>query len=73
MKNPGVIAMLPDRRLVVIYNNQPLAEKGKIVYYLVDENYNVIKSTGNKPKTIIREITAYQLEVKRSTIIGYID
>lgn len=74
MKNSGVIAKLPDDRIVIIYNKQPLAkDKGKIILNLVDEKYNLIKGEDGKPKVIIKDIAIYNEEMQAATLIGYVD
>lgn len=74
MKNSGIIVKLPDNRMVIVYNKQPLAkEKGKIILNLVDEKYNLIKGEGGEPKVIIKDIHTYKEEMKKATLIGYVD
>ena len=58
MKNSGIIVKLPDGRLCVVYDKQPLAaEKGKIIMHLVDEHHNSIKNEAGTPKIIIKEVS----------------
>jgi hypothetical protein len=74
MKNSGRIIKLPDQRLVIVYDNQPLAKsKGKIILNLVDEKYNLIKYENSKPKIIMKDISSYNEEIKTSTLIGYVN
>lgn len=74
MKNSGIIAKLPDNRMVIVYYKQPLAkEKGKIILNLVDEKYNLIKGEDGKPKVIIKDIHIYNEEMQVATLIGYVD
>ena len=74
MKNSGVIVKLPDNRMVIVYDNQPLAkEKGKIILNVVDEKYNLIKGEDGKPKVIFKDIHIYNEEMQAATIIGYVD
>jgi hypothetical protein len=68
------VTKLNDGRNVVVYHNQPLAkEKGKIILNLIDEKYNLIKDENGKPKTIIKDIAAYNEEMLIAKLIGYID
>ena len=76
MKKPGILLELPDKRLVIVYNNQPLLPKhGKVVLHLIDKNHNLIKDEAGKPKTIIKTLDAYNLENQENVnkLIGYVD
>jgi hypothetical protein len=74
MKNSGIIIRLPDNRMVIVYDRQPLAkEKGKIILNLVDENHNLIKGEDGKPKVIMKDIHVYNEEMQVATLIGYVD
>ena len=74
MKNSGIIVKLPDERICIVYNNQPLAkEKGKIILNLVEEKYNPIKGEDNKPKVIMKDVHIYNEVMQAATLIGYID
>jgi hypothetical protein len=74
MKNSGIIAKLPDNRMVIVYDKQPLVkEKGKIILNLVDEKHNLIIGESGEPKVIIKDIHTYKEEMKKATLIGYVD
>lgn len=65
MKNPGIIYDMPDGRTVVIYYEQPLIEKGKIVLYLVDDSF--------KTKKILKDTLTFNEEIKTYKLKGFVD
>lgn len=72
--NSGAIVQLADGRKVIVYNNQPLLKMAKkVILNLIDENYNCIKGDDGKPKVIIKDISAYNVEMKAAKLIGYVD
>ncbi len=74
MRNPGIIVKLPDGRICIVYNNQPLLKtKRTIILNLVDEFYNLIIGPEGKPKTIIKTEPEFIELMKKSETIGYID
>jgi hypothetical protein len=73
-RKPGVIAKLPDDRMVIVYRDQPLLEKkGKVILSLIDENYSLILGEDNKPKIIIQDVHVYNESMQAATLIGYVD
>jgi len=76
MKNSGIILKLPDERMVIVYDKQPLLkENGKVIMNLVDEKYNLIKDENDKPKIIMKDVDQYNIENqnKINRLIGYVD
>ena len=73
MEKHGFIAKLSDGRVVIVYDKQPLASKGKIILHLVDDNYNLINDSNGKPKIILKDISSYNEEMPSATLIGYVD
>ena len=73
MKRPGRLVRLHDDRVVIVYNDQPLLEKGKIVLTLVDGSYNPLLDSNGKSRTILMGEELYKEEMQVSKFIGYID
>ena len=74
MKNPGIIFKLPDNRICIAYNKQPLLEeRGKIILNLVDEDYNLLKHENGKPKVLIKSVDLYNEEAHTWKLMGYVD
>jgi hypothetical protein len=74
MKNPGIIVKRDDGSRVIVYNDQPLlAERGRIILHLVDENNKKILNGDGKPKIRIMDVQVYNEEIQASTLIGYVD
>ncbi len=75
-KKPGVILRLPDERLVIVYNEQPLlVSRGYIILHLVDKDYNLIEDDGKHPLTLLRSVDQYNLENESGAnkLIGHVD
>lgn len=69
MKNPGCIIRLKDGRRVIMYNKQPLAQKGMYLLHLVDESLKPITDSFGKQKTLIR----LTIKPDDGVIIGHVD
>jgi hypothetical protein len=73
-RNPGTLIQLQDGRIAVVYNYQPLLKIKKVVFHLLDENFKPIMN-GDKQKTLVWDLDAYNKAAKEKTIkgIGKID
>ena len=73
MRNSGTIFKMPDNRLCIVYNDQPLFPRHqKILIHIVDEKYNRIQKRG-VDVTLIKSIEHYRKEIKTFTYIGRVD
>lgn len=69
-----MIILLPDGRLCICYDAQPLeAQCRKIVLHLVDENHEHLKDDGGKDRILIRTVDAWTQECKTIKCVGYVD
>lgn len=72
-RRPGTLALLPDGRKAVIYNDQPLLKShGKIVVHLMGDDYNLIVENG-KEKTLLFDVDKYTEIIKTWKGIGKVD
>jgi len=72
--NSGKIIRLDDGRLVIVYNNQPLLkESGKIVMHLIGDDYKALLGEDKKQKTILKDLSDYNLQCKNWQLIGFVD
>jgi len=74
VKKPGILVRLPDDRVCIVYEAQPLiAEYSKVVLHLVDDSYNIIIGANGRPKLLMKDVSVYNEEMQAATLIGYVD
>lgn len=73
MKNSGKIFKLIDGRKVIVYDDQPILNKNKVLLHLVDENYELIMNENDKPKTIFKNYDDLLNELKKASFVGFVD
>lgn len=64
MNNVGRLIQLQDGRNVIMYNKQPLIDKGQVLLHLVDHDYNHMFTESGKPSTLIRDAKIFMEEFK---------
>ena len=64
---------LQDGRVVVMYNKQPLFDKGKIILNLVDNDFKPILGEDNIPKTLIKMKSYFSDNQDSIKLIGFVD
>lgn len=74
-KHPGQIMQLPDQRKCIVYNDQPLFAKGKIIFHLLNEDLSLTLGDDQKQKVLIKSKQEYVrlCESGEMTRIGYVD
>lgn len=72
-RKPGIVAELPDNRLVIVYEEQPLLEqKGKVILNLTTQDHELIIKDG-KPSLLIWDVAYYNLVMEGAKFIGFVD
>lgn len=73
MRNSGKLLKLPDGRICIMYDKQPLREsKGKIILHLVDDNHNRLMGEDGRPKTLLKP-TIWLGTGDGVSFIGFVD
>lgn len=73
-RNSGRIIQMADGRKAVFRYQQPLLmEKGKVVLYLIDDEFRPIVGEDQKQKTILMDVKAFKEAIPTWKAIGMFD
>lgn len=73
-RRPGIMLKLPDGRIVIRYNKQPLLqERNKVVLHLLNDNFTLQKDEKGNEKTVLRDVSKYNEMLPSCQLIGYVD
>lgn len=65
MRKSGKIFDMPDGRVVVLYDEQPMIERKKILLHIIDDS--------PRSKTLIKDLDSFKEEIKTYKLKGFID
>lgn len=64
---------LPDNRIVIRYNQQPLlGSHNKVVLHLLNDDLS-LKKKDNEEMTILKDVSVYNEMLNKSELVGYVD
>lgn len=73
-KRPGIMLKLPDGRVVIRYNKQPLLqEHNRVVLNLLNDDLSLKKDNDQAEVKILKSVAAYNEMLSKCELVGYVD
>lgn len=72
-RRPGIIIEMDDGRMAIVYNDQPLEFKDKIILNLITNDFKPVKGKDDKNATLIKSKDDYAKLLGVSKLMGHVD